>query len=225
MVIAFHSIFTAYGFWLPNEPRGSWSDLVASWELRRFGPATKVTTRRSIAAMPFDRSLKSRMQAALTYPPVKFTGEQARTIGQAFAMARYTIHACAIMQEHVHLVLAHTPHNIRTVIGELKSIASRALHEHGWFLDRTPWSDHGWNVFLNTPTDVERAIKYVENNPVREGEAPAAMELRQAVRSTQRPRRDLTTPPSTCIAIKPPLAPRPFSPARLRRVRGLSPRG
>ena len=172
MVIAFHSIFTAYGFWLPNEPRGSWSDFVASWELRRFGPATTVTTRRSIAANPYDHALKLRMQAELQHKPVKFTGEQARAVGHAFGTAPYTIHACAIMQEHVHVVLAHTRRNIRTVIGELKSVASRALHDHGWLLDRTPWSDHGWNVFLNTPADVDRAIKYVENNPVREGKRP-----------------------------------------------------
>jgi hypothetical protein len=62
MILAFHSIFTAYGFWLPNEPRGSWSDFVGSWELRRFGPATKVTTRRSIAEKPYDRKLKAEMQ-------------------------------------------------------------------------------------------------------------------------------------------------------------------
>jgi hypothetical protein len=30
MIIAFHSIFTAYGFWLPKEPRGSRSDFVAA---------------------------------------------------------------------------------------------------------------------------------------------------------------------------------------------------
>src|SRR5438034_5148372 len=33
MVLASHGIFTAYGFWLPNDPRGSWSDFVRSWEL------------------------------------------------------------------------------------------------------------------------------------------------------------------------------------------------
>ena len=46
-VLAAHVIFTAYGFWLPNDPRGSWSDFVASWELLKFGRATKVTTRAS----------------------------------------------------------------------------------------------------------------------------------------------------------------------------------
>lgn len=31
MILAFHSIISAYGFWLPNEPRGSWYDFVYSW--------------------------------------------------------------------------------------------------------------------------------------------------------------------------------------------------
>jgi hypothetical protein len=40
MVLASHVIITAYGFWLPNEERGSWSDFVRSWELfKNFGPA------------------------------------------------------------------------------------------------------------------------------------------------------------------------------------------
>ena len=42
MVIAYHVIYSMYGFWLPNDPRGSWSDFVGSWELFRYGPATKV---------------------------------------------------------------------------------------------------------------------------------------------------------------------------------------
>ena len=41
MVYASHVIFCAYGFWLPNDPRGSWSDFVGSWELLRFGRATQ----------------------------------------------------------------------------------------------------------------------------------------------------------------------------------------
>lgn len=54
MILASHVIFGTYGFWLPNDPRGSWSDFVGSWELARFGRATKVTTRRSLAREPHD---------------------------------------------------------------------------------------------------------------------------------------------------------------------------
>jgi hypothetical protein len=32
MILAYHSIFSMYGFWLPNDPRGSGSDYVASIE-------------------------------------------------------------------------------------------------------------------------------------------------------------------------------------------------
>lgn len=78
MVIAYHTIITAYGFWLPNDPRGSWSDYVRSWELRRFGPATKVETRRSVARRPHDRLRRLAAKQALKYPVVHFTGVQAR---------------------------------------------------------------------------------------------------------------------------------------------------
>src|SRR5205823_9481642 len=83
-VLAYHLIMTAYGFWLPNEPRGSWSDVVRSWELLAFGPATKVDTTRSVAHKPYDRDLKRRMTEALAHDPVEFTGLQARAIARGF---------------------------------------------------------------------------------------------------------------------------------------------
>jgi REP element-mobilizing transposase RayT len=169
MIRAFHCIFTAYGFWLPNEPRGSWSSFVASWELLRFGLATKVDVRRSIAGRPYDVALKSEMQAVLKRPSVAFTGEQARAIVQGFSQTPYTLHACAVLPEHVHLVVGYTPRKIRRVVAHLKAEATRTLREGGWYLDGTPWAAHGWNVYLNSYEDVMRAIRYVEQNPIREG--------------------------------------------------------
>jgi REP element-mobilizing transposase RayT len=169
MIIAFHSTFTAYGFWLPNEPRGSWSEFVASWELARFGKATKVNTRRSVAGRQYDRERKQRMQQALKYPPVNFTGLQAREIVRGFAETPYVLHACAVLPQHVHLVIGYTPRDIRKAVGHLKSEATRALREMGWFSERSPWADKGWNVFLDNEAAVRRAIGYVEQNPEREG--------------------------------------------------------
>ena len=54
MVLASHVLMSAYGFWLPNDQRGSWSDYIRKWELLWYGPATKVTTRESVAHKPFD---------------------------------------------------------------------------------------------------------------------------------------------------------------------------
>src|SRR5437762_1949120 len=105
-VLAYHAVFTAYGFWLPNDPRGSWSDFVASWELFRFGPATTTDTRRSVAGVQHDNQARQAAKAALLYPPIVFDGRQALCIGQAFgAMVRksgYVMYACAILPEHVH---------------------------------------------------------------------------------------------------------------------------
>ena len=47
MIHGYHAIFGAYGFWLPNDPRGSWSDFVGAWELFRFGPTTKSLERKT----------------------------------------------------------------------------------------------------------------------------------------------------------------------------------
>src|SRR5438105_2776106 len=113
MIIAGHVIVSAYGFWLPNDQRESWSDFVRRWELLRFGPATKVTTRRSLAREPFDPALRAAAKRALMYPAVHFDGRQALAIAHGFQRAIQrtgcVVHACAILPEHTHIVFArHT---------------------------------------------------------------------------------------------------------------------
>ena len=53
MVHAYHVVLPAYGFWLPNDPRGSWSEFVGRWELLRFGRATKALPRRALEELSF----------------------------------------------------------------------------------------------------------------------------------------------------------------------------
>jgi hypothetical protein len=49
MVLAYHCTFTAYGFWLSNDSRGSWSDFVRSFDLYLTGAATKTVETHSRA--------------------------------------------------------------------------------------------------------------------------------------------------------------------------------
>ncbi len=114
-VYGFHFIFSAYGFWLPNDPRGSWSVVVRQFALRQFGPATKISTTQSVAHHAHDRGLRLAAKKALRYPLVKFTGVQAVAIAQGFATAltehNYVVHALAILPDHVHLVMSwHSRH-------------------------------------------------------------------------------------------------------------------
>ena len=176
MVLAYHVIFGAYGFWLPNDPRGSWSDFVASWELVQFGKATKTDCRQSVACVPHDRRLREEAKRALKYPPVVFSGRQTLAIGQGFDRARsesgYLIHACAILPEHVHLVIGRNEERqIERVVRHLKTRATQQLSAAGsWPADKRPvWGENSWKVFLNTPAQILAAVSYVEANPRKEG--------------------------------------------------------
>src|SRR5687768_5402121 len=131
-VVAYHVIITAYGFWLPNDPRGSWSDFVGAWELLRFGgPATKVDTTQSVAHIDHDRAHRADMKQHLQYPEAHFTGIQARAIGAGFAKAAreasYSIFACAILPEHCHLIIARHERHIGRISGHLKARATQQL--------------------------------------------------------------------------------------------------
>ncbi len=183
MILATHAIFSAYGFWLPNDPRGSWSTFVASWELFKYGPATTVSTRRSIAHRPHDVQLRRAAKSALNHSPVQFTGIQARAVARGFAQAvrdgGYKIHACSILPDHVHAVIVRHARPARNIVAHLKSAATMQLRRESLHPFQTdlgpderwpsPWSRRCWTVFLDSPTDVRRAIRYVENNPLKEG--------------------------------------------------------
>jgi REP element-mobilizing transposase RayT len=175
MILGFHSIIGMYGFWLPNDPRGSGSDYVANYELYRYGPATKTTSRRSVAAVPHDHAARLAAKETLDWPAVKLTAKQRSLIVAGFAKActqsAYALHACAVMPDHVHLVIGAHPREIRLIVGHLKGQATLALKSSGIWpnAERPVWGDHGWNVYLDSLSDVRRAIRYVEQNPIKEG--------------------------------------------------------
>jgi len=182
MIRAYHVIFTAYGFWLPNDQRGSWSEFVRNWELVRFGKATKTDERRSLARNPHDHDARRQAKRTLQRKPVSFTGHQALSIAAGFrnAIARsgYQLYACSILPEHVHGVLARSRYNIEYAVGQLKGEATKqllrdGLHPFGQSGQLpSPWGRKGWKVFLNSDDEVRHAIGYVERNPVKEGKRP-----------------------------------------------------
>jgi REP element-mobilizing transposase RayT len=183
MVLASHVVFGVYGFWLPNDPRGSWSDFVGAWKLFRVGRATKVETRASLAHQPHDRAARRAAKEALKYPAVHLSGVQARAVARGFAASAHKgqviILACAILPDHVHLVIARHRVKVEWIVNQMKGAATRQLLEEGlhpfaaW---RRPdgqvpmcWAAKLWKVFLDSDEAVARAVAYVEKNPEREG--------------------------------------------------------
>jgi REP element-mobilizing transposase RayT len=183
VILAHHAILTTYGFWLPNDPRGSWSRFVGSWELFRFGKATTTDLRRSLAADPHDHELRFAAKKALKYPVVRFDGHQALSVGRGFAAAvaerGYRIYACSILPDHVHLVVARSDRRIEQIMTHLKAKATAQLTRDGrhplaeYRTPRgtvpTPWTEKGWSCFLDSTESIARAIRYVEENPAKQG--------------------------------------------------------
>jgi len=181
MVHGYHVIFGAYGFWLPNDPRGSWSQFVGNWELVRFGRATKTIER--IELSPEEEEMRRKAKLALKHPPVQFTGIQARAIGHGFLNAReksgFTIWACSILPEHVHAVIARHTYKAEQIVNLLKGEATKQLDKEGLHpfvatarhgkRPPSPWADRKWVVFLDTEEAIEDAVRYVEENPIKEG--------------------------------------------------------
>ena len=182
MIVGFHIIFGAYGFWLPNDPRGSWSKTVRSWELFRYGEAKKTTAKHSLAHLPHDHNLRLEAKTALKYPAVKFTGLQARAIARGFSesctRAAVPVWACAILPDHVHIVTGSLHIAANQLAIQLKGAATKQLLEEGIhplteFCEenaRPPkcFARGQWTVFLNE-SHISNAIRYVENNPLKEG--------------------------------------------------------
>ncbi len=152
----------------------SGSDYIASWELFRRGPATKTDSRRSVAHVPLPPNWQRQAKTALEYPPVSVSGRQALAVSEGFAAAAgegpYRVYACAILPEHVHLVIGAGSRRIRPVVGHFRSRATHVLRQQRlWDDDRPLWGAHGWNVYLESVAAVERAIRYVNDNPLKEG--------------------------------------------------------
>lgn len=186
MILGYHLMFSAYGYWLPNDPRGSGSVVVRSEKLQEFGEATKVSADEFCARKPHDRKKRLAAKAALDYPPVTFNGLQARAIARGFAnsvrRSKITIWACAVMPDHVHLVVAPHRHAIETLGNLLKGEATRQLvreeihpfQGQEGYRGRPPacFGRKWWVIYKDNEEALLNAIRYVERNPTRAGFRP-----------------------------------------------------
>jgi REP element-mobilizing transposase RayT len=174
LVIAYHLVWTAYGWWLPNDPRGSGSKVIRSEVLADLGELHfgRKTIQPSAATV---REFYERAAEVLKHPLLTFDDECRQTIGQAFAQVieeqRYTCWACAIMPDHVHLVVRKHKDLAEDMAATLMSASRSLLIETGLRdLDHPTWlAGAGWKVFLDDPAEVRRTVAYVERNPIKIG--------------------------------------------------------
>lgn len=174
MVIGFHLVWTAYGWWLPNDPRGSWSREVRVPRIAELGELhhgrkAVQPSRQELRAFHHDA------RAVLAHPVLAFTAEEVALLADSFRdtirKRNYTCYACAIMPDHAHLLIRKHRDRAEQMVSELQDASRTAILAAGrWPLDHPVWgSRRGWIGFLWGRTDIERTIPYIEANPDERG--------------------------------------------------------
>lgn len=169
MVIAYHLIWTGYGWWLPNDPRGSMSRSIASDVIAELGELHYGRKR----IQPCSREIREFYEQAanvLKHDLLEFDEQARACVAEAFADCiranGYTCYACAVMRDHEHLVIRKHKHLAEEMIHNFQKYSAELLRARGLRpLDHPVWGGPGWKVFLDTPDDIRRTIPYVEHNP------------------------------------------------------------
>jgi len=170
LVIAYHLIWTAYGWWLPNDPRGSGSHKVATDVIAQLGEPH--FGRKAI--QPPGRTVREFYQQAadvLKHPLLTLDDTARNVVAAAFAegvaAARYSCYACVIIPDHVHILLRKHRDSAEQMIQQLQERSRTALFRAGLRpVNHPAWTWGGWKVFLNHPEEVRRTIAYIRRNPL-----------------------------------------------------------
>ena len=170
MIIAYHAVFTTYGTWLPNDPRGSYSKEIYNDQLRLLG---KIKYGRQNPTLPKDMLIRFWTAAVphLRRPPFfiddSFRSVIAAGFGEVVQRLNIRIPACAIMNDHVHVLILRSKYRIEYIVNQLKGAATHALK-----LKQTPWTHGCWKVFIADTGTLLAAVDYIQSNPVCAGLSP-----------------------------------------------------
>jgi REP element-mobilizing transposase RayT len=173
MIAGYHLIWTAYGWWLPNDPRGSSSHEIRSAEIadlgelhhgrKRIQPAGRVVRE-------FYDAAQDKIKHELRTFDDRELAAVAEAFGEVIRLRAYTCYACAMMPDHVHLLIRKHRDAAETMIDALQQASCYAVHDcKRRAIDHPVWGGPGWKVFLETVDDMRRVVRYIENNPVKAG--------------------------------------------------------
>lgn len=161
MVIAHHLIWTVYGTWLPNDPRGSGSETVACPKLATLGEL-HYGRRKNQPGCGVVRQFYERAEPRLLFPVIRFNARKGNAIGKH----NYTCYACAVMPDHVHLVIRKHRDAAEKMVDNLQDLTRASFLARGKApVDHPVWTLGGCKRFLDSPQRMRIAIRYVKNNP------------------------------------------------------------
>jgi hypothetical protein len=130
MVVGYHLIWTAYGWWLPNDPRGSSSHEIRVERIAALGELHH-GRQRVQPSSPELRRFYEDARAALKHELLTFSAAATSVVAEAFAAVvaerGYTCYACAIMPDHVHALIRRHRERAEEMIARLQQVSRAAL--------------------------------------------------------------------------------------------------
>jgi len=175
MIIAYHAIFTTYGTWLPNDPRGSYSKEIYNEQLRLLGG---IKYGRQNPQPAKEQLMKFWTKAAprISRPPFYFDNKSRSIVAGAFGNVvqrlGIKVPACTIMNDHVHILVQRSKYRIEYIVNQLKGAATNALK-----LKHTPWTRGCWKVFITDSDALQSAVQYIQANPACAGRPPQSWDF------------------------------------------------
>lgn len=93
----------------------------------------------------------------------------------------YTVWACAVLSNHVHLVIRRHRDDALTMWKKIVDVTRLRLREFADIDSEHPvWASRPYKVYLHTPGDIRTRVRYVEKNPEKEGLAVQRYDFVQA---------------------------------------------
>jgi REP element-mobilizing transposase RayT len=110
----------------------------------------------------------------LEHPRLLLTEDDVHIVAASFEhtiQARgYTCYACAIMPDHVHLLIRRHRDKAEEMCEQFQKNSRDALIAAGRRAPTHPvWGGPGRKIFLNSRKDIERIVKYIRENPLKMG--------------------------------------------------------
>ena len=156
MIAGYHCVWTVYGYWLPNDPRGSMSREIRNAAIAGLGDIHY--GRKKI--QPVRRVLRDFHDAArqvLRHELLNFSAAEAQAIAASFAEVirerSYTCYACAIMPDHIHILIRKHRDIAETMIDHLQKKSREVVLRLGSrAADHPVWGGPGWKAYLESRT-------------------------------------------------------------------------
>lgn len=175
-VIAHHLVLSGYGHWFANDVRGSGSRSLRDPKFADLGPihpGRKARQPSREELRKFCSEAARRLNHAVLWLDAAQRSVIADALAEAIARRRYTVWACAVLRDHVHLCVRVHRDDYLTMREALATATRDALcGAEPAFTSHPVWSERPYSVYLKSPRDVWRVVRYVEGNPAKHGLPP-----------------------------------------------------